>query len=71
MLQATEELLPRPMASKVASEAMADWLTARMGYSAMKAWTPTLEYALPAPERAVTALEAELARCLPDRESPA
>jgi hypothetical protein len=56
------------MASKVASEAMADWLTALMVYSAMKGWRRTLESAWPAPERAVVALEAELYRCLPSRE---
>jgi hypothetical protein len=71
LLQATEELLLRPMASRVAWEAMADWLTALMVYSAMKAWGRTLESALPALQRAVVALEAELSRCLPSRESPA
>jgi hypothetical protein len=58
------------MESKVAWEAMADWLTALKVYSAMKAWRRTLESALPAPARAV-ALEAELSRCLPSRELPA
>jgi hypothetical protein len=59
------------MASKAAWEAMKDWLTALMVYSAMKAWRRTLESALPALQRAVAALEAELSRCQPSRESPA
>jgi hypothetical protein len=71
LLLATEELLQRPMASMVAWEAMADWLTAWMVYSAVKAWRRTLESALPALARAVVALEAELPRCLPSRESHA
>jgi len=71
LLLETGELLRRPMASKVAWEAMEDWLTALMVYSAMKAWRRTLESALPALARAVVALEAELSRCLESRESPA
>jgi hypothetical protein len=59
------------MASKAAWEAMVDWRTALMVYSAMKASRPTLESALPALERAVVVLQAELARCRPSRESPA
>jgi hypothetical protein len=58
------------MASMVAWEAMAGWLTALMVYSAMKGWRRTLESALLALQQAV-ALEAELPRWLPSRESPA